>query len=90
MILGDIEHGIDLRKANALLNVAKLSENHCRKCWAFWGCTLCGKYCDDNGKLTKSHRIMNCQKAWRTFDRILKEKAVLLEASKYYGQISVL
>lgn len=90
MILGDIEHGIDLRKANALLNVAKLSENHCRKCWAFWGCTLCGKYCDDNGKLIKSHRIMNCQKAWRTFDRILKEKAVLLEASKYYGQISVL
>lgn len=90
MIMGDIEQGIDLQKAKALLNIAKLTEEDCRECWAFWGCTLCGKYCDSNGKLTKERRLMNCEKAGRVFERILREKAILMEASKYYGQISVL
>lgn len=90
MILGDIETGIQLDKAKALLNVAQVTSEYCKDCWAFFGCTLCGKFSDDKGKLSETQRLQHCQSSRNSYLDLLKERALLQEASSEYGQISIL
>lgn len=61
MKIGDINNGFDITRANRLLNVSKLSEEICKKCWAFRFCNQCAKKADDGSKiLSANKRIEHC------------------------------
>ncbi len=41
MQIGNLETGFELEKVENLLNIGKLTDEECRKCWAFRFCTIC-------------------------------------------------
>lgn len=86
MILGNIEQGIDIEKANALLNVAQITQENCQNCWAFWGCDLCAKFSESQGKLSESQRLSQCKRSRSQFLNSIKEKILMTEAQETYGQ----
>lgn len=61
MKIGNINDGFDLTQANRLLNVSALSEELCKKCWAFRLCDQCVKKADDGSKLLSANKkIEHC------------------------------
>ena len=86
MIMGDIENGFDLEKAQALLNVAKVTADSCKACWAFYACNQCAKLADERGILTADARLKQCDNTRYNFERILRNKAFFEEAQLFYGQ----
>lgn len=61
MIVGDIYNGFDYEKARNLLNIAQLTEQSCIDCWAIRNCTLCIRYCDNNGELSSELKKSHCK-----------------------------
>lgn len=47
--IGNIDIGLDLEKINNILNIGKLTEDECKKCWAFQYCNMC---CNKAEKIT--------------------------------------
>ena len=86
MIIGNIETGVQFEKTYALLNVAQLTSEQCKDCWAFFHCTLCAKYADANGVLSASERLKYCQKSRLAAFRTLRRKALIQEAAEIYNQ----
>jgi len=63
MNIGDLDHGVDLDKAVELMNIGKLNEEKCKRCWAFSWCTLCGMFAQKNGRLEAGAICSNCVEA---------------------------
>jgi len=61
MKIGHIDSGIDLEKANALLNVGKLTEKECITCWNFRNCMLCCAASDGGDELSAIKRLQQCR-----------------------------
>lgn len=60
MNIGDIYDGIDLEKANNILNIGKVSEDECKQCWCLLQCTACAAIADDNIQLSKEKKMHKC------------------------------
>lgn len=45
--IGNIETGINIDKVSQFINIGKLTENHCKKCWAIRFCDICVSSCVD-------------------------------------------
>lgn len=77
--IGHIDYGFDLDKANALLNIGKISESECMNCWNFIRCGLCAVAADATEGLSKEKKMKHCADAKKhtldTFETIcfLKE-----------------
>lgn len=87
MILGTIEKGLDINKAKALLNIAQITQDICRDCWAFWGCDLCAKYSEEHGVLSREQRLSQCGRSRSQFQQNIYEKILVEEAQEIYGQV---
>lgn len=59
--LGTLEEGINLKKAAELLNVGKLTEQECKRCWAARFCTMCVHDCIDDGSMSKAKKLESCE-----------------------------
>ena len=59
-ILGTLETGINIGKAVEILNVGRLTQQECKKCWAIRFCTMCVRNCIDNGSCSKSRKLEYC------------------------------
>ncbi|MBQ7688551.1 MAG: radical SAM protein [Clostridia bacterium] len=69
--IGNLSHGFDEEKAAAILDVATLTAEKCRSCWAFRHCGVCARTCVKNGELSKEARLKNCgEQMNRTADLI--------------------
>lgn len=60
MKIGDLEKGLDVGKADRLLNIARDTAEDCKNCWAFRHCTLCGGQSDNCGELSADLRRSQC------------------------------
>lgn len=89
MIIGSLEDGLYFDKVKDLLNVAKITEEQCKECWAFFGCTICGKKADENGKLSAEMKFQHCSSAQSDFMGKLRERVMLIEAASIYDQASI-
>lgn len=87
MILGNINKGIDVDKAYKLLNVAQVTQEACKNCWAFWGCNLCAKYSDKEGVLSKEQRLSQCKQSQNSYYHSIQMKIMFKEAQEIYDQI---
>lgn len=85
MCIGNINDGFDMDKAYKLLNIGQLTENKCKNCFAFRHCTLCAKYCDNNGTLSAELKSSNCQRVHNEILGLFKEYIFMKELIKEYA-----
>lgn len=89
MIIGSLDDGFYFDKIRNLLNIARLTEEQCMRCWAFHGCTVCGKKADDHGTLSAEMKMKECNNSRTVFMEKLRERVLLMEAASVYGQVSI-
>ena len=58
--IGDVEKGLDVSKAKAIMNIGKTTEEECKKCWAVMHCTLCVVTADNQFEYSGSKRLAGC------------------------------
>lgn len=60
MKIGTLDNGFDYQMANRLLNIGKLTENECKKCWALAFCGQCCQCADEGSYLSKGKKLQHC------------------------------
>ena len=60
--IGNINSGIDKEKVKTFLNIGKLTEKECKKCWAMRYCNICLMFCNDVEKkqITIDKKLLAC------------------------------
>ena len=61
MEVGSLDSGFDIEKINTLLNVAQLTEEKCKSCWAFSLCMVCAKYAENGDSLCAKKKLEICE-----------------------------
>ena len=79
MQIGNLETGFELEKVENLLNIGKLTDEECRKCWAFRFCTICAAKADEGGELSRTKKLENCKIVKETIDSLLYDYCMLRE-----------
>lgn len=79
MKIGHIDTGIDIKKAEEILNVGKLTEQECKDCWNFHHCGLCVAAGDGGDSLSKETRLKNCASQLNETGEIFLTVCLLME-----------
>lgn len=79
MKIGSIYTGFDKNKIDDLVNIGKITQNECKFCWNFVGCTLCAAAADENSKLSRTMRLSHCNLSMGNTMYYLKTICMLLE-----------
>lgn len=77
MKIGDIYKGFDIDAAKRILNVGKVTEKECSKCWAFDFCTQCIAFADGGTDISREKRLRECGRIKRDIEEMLKDYIVL-------------
>lgn len=75
--IGHIDTGFDIDRARTLLNIGKLTEKECKKCWAFRFCTSCPVQADDLEKLSAEKKLQNCAMIRTHADSMMRDYCVM-------------
>ena len=61
--IGDIKSGFNISRIKEILNIGKLTEDECKKCWAIRFCSICVVPClnVESGLLCKKTKLLSCQ-----------------------------
>lgn len=79
--LGDINDGIDLKKALVILNIGKITAENCKKCWAMPLCKMCIRYALEDSCISKEKKLSHCYETRLNALNDLKEICLLKENS---------
>ena len=79
MCIGNIYDGFDMDSVKRILNIGKITESACKKCWAFNFCTQCAVTADDGEKISPSIRLEKCNKIRDYVEGLIKDYIVLKE-----------
>ena len=60
MHIGNIRDGFDLDKVNKIMNVAQITQDHCKECWAISRCLMCAKQADNGSTLCAEKKLQQC------------------------------
>ena len=64
--IGDLDKGFCYKKIDELMNIGKITEKECKKCWAMRFCEICALFCYDVEKnvisIEQKRRACNFQK----------------------------
>lgn len=71
--MGHIDTGFDFDRARNLLNIGKLTEKECKKCWAFRFCSSCAVQADDLEKLSAKKKLQNCAMIRAHVDNMMRD-----------------
>ena len=82
--IGDVDNGYDLTQIDKLINLAKLTEEQCKNCYAFLHCDQCEKSVDDGTSLSAAKRLSNCSSTRGSFDSDNHYKILLKESRSLY------
>lgn len=78
-LIGDINRGVDLSKAEKVLNIGRVTENECLSCWALPLCTMCIRDVDKDGKVSRDLKLKKCEEIRKNSSNLLKEIILLRE-----------
>ena len=84
MKIGTIDKGFDIDKAKCILNIASLTPEKCRNCWALLKCQICARLADDNGKLSANVKNMHCGETISYAEDLLHGYALINECMTVY------
>lgn len=79
MRIGSIFDGFDIDRIKYLMNIGTLSEDKCRKCWAFRFCNICAVKADDMTTLSARKKCESCPSVIDNADDTLKNYCMLRE-----------
>lgn len=85
MCIGNIRDGFNLAKIEKLLNVATITEEQCKNCWAQHLCTSCIKLADDGMGLSSSLRQAHCAEIKSVAYETLRTIVCLWECETIYA-----
>lgn len=77
LCIGSIQEGFNIKNAKNLLNVAKISEDECKRCWCYKMCELCCGKAENNGKLDKGKRLSFCKTSRFSIEENIKNYITL-------------
>lgn len=84
MIIGDVNHGFDYEAMSKIMNIAKLTEEECRNCWAFRYCTICEKNAAGKESLSAELKKTYCNSSQINSYRKLKACLMIQERRALY------
>jgi uncharacterized protein len=73
MKLGNIETGFLYDKADKMINIARITEQQCKNCWAFIFCFSCVAFSVDEKGISKEKRLRKCAGVKRAALNSLKD-----------------
>lgn len=79
MKIGNIFEGFDIKKCSTIINIAHLTEDECKNCWACRLCYLCCLFCEEDAKLLPSVRLKNCKQVRENLNNYFMIYACLIE-----------
>jgi len=86
MCIGTLEGGFDVEKAGRILNVGRLTEVACKKCWCFRYCTLCAKKADNGSdELSPEAKLFFCREAQAHAYGMLRNYLLFKEFPVFYS-----
>lgn len=78
-VLGDLDNGFDIKKIERLLNIARLTPDKCKTCWAGDFCNLCAAGMEEGNELSCAKRLKRCESVKAACELQLKEYCMLRE-----------
>jgi uncharacterized protein len=79
MIIGNIYKGFDIKKAENVLNIGRLTKSECVRCWNFAHCGMCASAADDNSTLSREKKLSYCENSKRSTLNLLYTVCILTE-----------
>ena len=83
--LGTLTDGIDVARAEKILNLAELTKQECRECWAFRYCYNCLSHCDDGNCASRSLRLEHCKNAKQSVGYVFQIMLLLLQKEELFS-----
>jgi uncharacterized protein len=77
--MGNVNEGIDLDKAEKMLNVERVTESMCHECWAYMYCHVCIGSADDLKEISPALIKERCNTVKRSTEEVFKDYCVLRE-----------
>ena len=77
--LGDVYSGIDIDKAERVLNIERLTHETCSNCWAYRYCNLCIKAVDGISCFDTESLKARCKNVRNNIESVFKDYCVLKE-----------
>lgn len=85
MKIGNINEGINIEKAKRIMNVGKISESRCKKCWAFMYCGICASQADNLQDLSDDLVKIRCTSEKSKTENMFKDYCTLRELGYDFG-----
>lgn len=85
MCIGSIDAGFNFEKIKELMNVALITANQCKNCWALHMCTSCIKLSDDGAGLSSTVRQSHCAEIKNMAYEVLRNIICLWECETIYA-----
>lgn len=82
--LGDLETGINIFKALKMLNISQMTEDECKKCYAFNLCTACIRGAEVSTEVSREQRLKECEYIRNGVMTMLRTIILFHEAKYYY------
>lgn len=88
--IGHIDNGVDLVKAEQILNVERYSSDLCKICWAYKYCLVCIKQMDALSEVSLELLKKRCINIRKTIENRLKDYCVMKEIGyNFYNEKSI-
>ncbi|WP_143316278.1 Cys-rich peptide radical SAM maturase CcpM [Clostridium sp. HBUAS56017] len=84
MNIGNLDNGFEVKKADDLLNIGRLTPVECKKCWAFRKCNICARKLEKEGKLSGDEKLSMCGDVRASVEEDLKKFILLKECRTIY------
>ncbi len=75
--IGNVEEGIDVQKAEHILNFDEKRKDICRNCWAFRRCSQCVSYFEGDDVSSAEKRENHCKITRKSVEEDMKDVCVL-------------
>jgi uncharacterized protein len=84
MCVGNVQSGFDIAKARNLLNVAKLTGDSCKNCWAITHCLMCAKQADNNVELSAEMKKSGCGNVRNNVEHLMRSYLMVSEIQELF------
>lgn len=88
--IGNVEEGFFWEKIDKLLNVGKLTESKCKKCWAAKLCDICVQQADSGVGITVDEKLKHCKNVCFKVEETLKDYCLILEGRGFKDEVMLL
>lgn len=87
MIIGDVDHGFNYDQIRAHLNIAQLTPEQCKSCWAQTHCSICQRQADGGSELSGASKLKFCNQVRGDLMAMLRTCALFREYRTIYGEV---